>query len=320
MTDTEQTAAKDSVDNSTPSEGKTSSAVQDTTEKPLSKNQIKKRKRLEKLTEIKKRKKIQQKERKRAKAIAEGRDLDEERRLQEERAKSGEGKKKRLEKNKLRMKNAETSFKVCIDCGFDDLMTEKETNSLANQLRYCYATNNRSPNPVYISASGIGGNNPTYLPLKKLDGFPDTWHKKGFRFSEKKLEELHEKSSLVYLTSDSSNTIEHLDDSKTYVIGGIVDRNRLKRTTIEKAEKLGIQTAKLPIDEYLKLCATKVLTVNHVFDILLKYRQNGNDWKKAMLAVLPQRKDITEKEEAPVVNEDSIANGDSGSGEKETND
>jgi len=108
---------------------------------------------------------------------------------------------------------------------------------------------------------------------------------------------MHDKGKLVYLTSNATTTfLKHLDDSKTYVIGGIVDRNRLTRTTIEKAEKLGIMTARLPIDDHLKLVATKVLTVNHVFEILLKYRQHGNDWKKSLLDVLPQRKDITEVE------------------------
>lgn len=34
--------------------------------------------------------------------------------------------------------------------------------------------------------------------------------------------------------------------------------------------------------------------MNHVFEILLKYRQHGSDWKKALLDVLPDRKDITE--------------------------
>ena len=96
----------------------------------------------------------------------------------------------------------------------------------------------------------------------------------------------------MYLTSDSDHTLDHLDNTKTYVIGGIVDRNRLKGLTTTKARKMDIATARLPIDRFLHLCATKVLTCNHVFEILLKYRERDNDWKEALLEVLPARKDI----------------------------
>jgi tRNA (guanine9-N1)-methyltransferase len=263
-------------------------------QKPISKNAIKKRKRYEKLMDIKRRKKEQAKERKAAKAKLEGRDLDEERRLQAERQKSGVGRKKREERWKRRIEeSADTSFKVCIDSGFEDLMTWKEKNSLASQIRYCYAVNKKSDNPVYISVSGLTESGVTCEQLAKVEGFPDQWNS-AFSCSAEPLEKMHDKSKLVYLTSDSDHTLEHLDDSKVYVIGGIVDRNRLKRTTVEKANELGIATAKLPIEDHLKLCATKVLTVNHVFEILLKYRQHGSDWKKALLDVLPDRKDITE--------------------------
>ena len=266
------------------------------TELPMSKNQIKKRKRHEKLLDINKRKKEQAKERKEAKALAEGRDLGAERRLQAERQKSGEGKKKREERWKTRMETADTTFKVCVDCGFEDLMTSKEINSLASQVRYCYAINKRSDNPVYLSASSLGESSATFEHLAKVCGFPDQWISRAFSCSAEPLDMMHDKDNLVYLTSDATTTLEHLDDSKTYVIGGIVDRNRLKRSTIEKAEKLGIETARLPIDDHLKLVATKVLTVNHVFEILLKYREHNNDWKKALLDVLPERKGITELE------------------------
>lgn len=48
----------------------------------------------------------------------------------------------------------------------------------------------------------------------------------------------------MYLTADSDTTIETLDEDKIYVIGGIVDRNRYKLLTSDKAAEQGIKTAK----------------------------------------------------------------------------
>ena len=267
--------------------------------KPLSKSRMKRQRRWEQAMERKRRRKLQEKEIKIAKALADGRDLEEERRIMEERTKSGQGHQKREEKWLQRMKTAETCFRVCIDCGFNDEMTQKELNSLSLQIRYSYSCNRKSENPVYFSVAGLDG--AVRENMNKVQGFPEQWLKRAFSFNEKSLLEMHpDKSKLVYLTSDSENTLEHLEDDKIYVIGGIVDRNRLKHATIIKAKSLGIQTAKLPITDYLELVTTKVLTCNHVFEILLKYRENGNDWKKALLDVLPNRKDAHVKDDNTV--------------------
>jgi len=167
-------------------------------------------------------------------------------------------------------------------------MTPKEINSLSSQIRYCYAANRRSYHPVYLSATSLGGETKTILD--KIEGFPGGWAGRGFECHSKSMEQVHDKSKLVYLTSDSPNLLEDLDNDKIYVIGGIVDRNRLKRATIDRAERLGVATAKLPISQHLELFSTRVLTCNHVFEILVKYRDCDKDWKKAMLEVLPTRK------------------------------
>jgi tRNA (guanine9-N1)-methyltransferase len=67
----------------------------------------------------------------------------------------------------------------------------------------------------------------------------------------------------VYLTSDSPNTITSLDRSKVYVIGGLVDHNRYKGISYERAVAAGVQTAKFPIAEYILLMTRHVLAVNH---------------------------------------------------------
>jgi len=129
----------------------------------------------------------------------------------------------------------------------------------------------------------------------------DEWPSRGFFSTDQSLEQLFESNldNVIYLTSDSENVLENLDDSKIYVIGGIVDRNRLKRKALDRAEALGVKTAKFPLEENLgEMKSTRVLTCNHVFEILLKYREHGNDWKKALHAVLPKRKGAKLKEAA----------------------
>ena len=55
-----------------------------------------------------------------------------------------------------------------------------------------------------------------------------------------KLKETFEMENIVYLTADSPNVIEELDESKAYIIGGIVDRNRHINLTFNKAKEQGI--------------------------------------------------------------------------------
>jgi tRNA (guanine9-N1)-methyltransferase len=98
------------------------------------------------------------------------------------------------------------------------------------------------------------------------------------------------KRQLVYLTSDADETLETLDPNCTYIIGGIVDRNRLKGITHQKAIANNIRAAKLPIKDLFALSTTHVLTVNHVFDIMLQFQQT-HSWYDAMNYVLPKRKD-----------------------------
>ena len=152
---------------------------------------------------------------------------------------SGEGRRRREEKWLAKIDSAKSRFRIAVDCGYEEEMTKKEINSLAQQLRYCYAANKRSKNPCYFSVASLSG--VTREHLDNVCGFPEQWKLKAFDFSDKSLEDMHrdEKDKLVYLTSDSDNTLEHLDDSKIYVIGGIVDRFDYRRFYLELAEFIG---------------------------------------------------------------------------------
>ncbi|CEQ38571.1 SPOSA6832_00015, partial [Sporobolomyces salmonicolor] len=106
------------------------------------------------------------------------------------------------------------------------------------------------------------------------------------------------KSSIVYLTGDSPNVLSSIVPGTTYVLGGIVDRNRYKNLCLAKAERLGIAHAQLPIGEFLPEMQTrKVLTVNQVFEIMVNWvdsereKADGKgDWREALRRVMPERK------------------------------
>ena len=96
--------------------------------------------------------------------------------------------------------------------------------------------------------------------------------------------------SIVYLTSDSPYTLEYLSPNTSYIIGGIVDKNRHKGLCYKRACERGIPTAKLPIGEYMTMQSRTVLAVNHVAEIMLKWLVTG-DWGEAFLSVIPKRKE-----------------------------
>jgi tRNA (guanine9-N1)-methyltransferase len=331
----------------------------------LSKNRKKKLEKRERARQKKLERKAAEKAKRLATAIAQGRDIAAEKKFVEERTLSGD-RRRRLDEiwdSKRKEARTEERFEICVDMGarrrhcdngdeirgagdgriiraiFEEAMREREVASLAQQIRYCYAYNKKSPNPVLTAVTGLsrkretptrddddacGSGFPTVRELLEREtGFPE-WNRRMFDCTERTLEDYYGFSSttiddtvgenhperalespstssvpqqkIVYLTSDSQTTLECLENNAVYVIGGIVDRNRLKRATIDRAEnELNVETAKLPLQEYLlanniSMSTTKVLTVNHVFDILLKYRQHGNDWNKAFKDVLPSRK------------------------------
>lgn len=95
---------------------------------------------------------------------------------------------------------------------------------------------------------------------------------------------------IVYLSSDSEHTLDTLSPYTTYVIGGIVDKNRHKGLCHRRANELGIPTAKLPIGEYMQMQSRTVLTTNHVVEIMANWLETG-DWGEAFLKAIPKRKE-----------------------------
>ena len=181
-------------------------------------------------------------------------------------------------------------YSVVLDLEFGDLMTEKESRSMAKQLTYCYSANIKAAVPLCLYFTGLDGEVGEAL-LKSCPGYKN-WavhHKNGSY-----LDALAErKGDLVYLTADSEHELTEFKPNEVYIIGGIVDKNRHKNLTLNKANEQGIRHARLPIRDHLRMTGTHILTVNQALDIILAQLEL-KDWDKAMERAVPVRKQAKE--------------------------
>lgn len=283
----------------------------------LSKNQIKKQKKQEewekKRYEIKKYKKEKKKEKKRIK-----------REQKEEQEKLNPSKEKEINSTNIEnikdipfktRKEIKDEFKqkcrngvrVVIDCDFEHLMNDASNKSMVRQIIYLYCANKRSKNPFRLILYGVGKkilegikisdfNNWIGIEVYLKEDYPsfETFIKE-ILYKDDKREMTDIKNNIYYLSADSENNIDTIDDDATYIIGGIVDRNKYKNLTLNKAKQFDINHGKFPIGNYLKLNSSQVLTTNHTFQILNEYSIR-HDWKEAFISVIPKRKQEYEKE------------------------
>ena len=279
--------------------------------------------------------------------------------------------------------------RLVIDCGFDELMAEKETISMTQQLMYLYSANRNAKVPfgeiiltgqdrprdclkdvhpdhlslVPAAAAATSGTSTDDISSNaasmensrigramdgKLRGVWRRWkrvtiYKSGSiesllsttgaessastsrtesiindrHFAPEEARQALRRiplSSAVYLTADTDDTLTELEPGVTYIIGGIVDKNRYKGLCRAKADRLGIRAAKLPLSQDMLeavernvrsqgesiqdvsagegdtgFVGRKVLTVNQVVEILTAWTET-RDWVKALEKALPRRK------------------------------
>jgi tRNA (guanine9-N1)-methyltransferase len=288
-------------------------------ESKLSKNQLKKQRRLERWESGREDRKLKRKEKVKEKKE----------RRREEWAKmptDENGKRPRPPPSRppRQATGKQVPITVIFDCDFEELMFDNELKSLGLQITRCYSDNRKANFRAHLALSSFGGK-----MKERFDGILakqyTSW--KGFQFFEEDFVEVSEKAKqwmsgpeggkvlgalktsaesnssseqeqaeaaeeegeVVYLSSESDNVLTHLKPNSTYIIGGLVDKNRHKGICHKRAVERGIKTAKLPIGEYLEMKSRQVLVTNHVLEIMLKWMEFG-DWGKAFMAVMPERK------------------------------
>lgn len=222
----------------------------------------------------------------------------------EEMKKSGTPVKKKRKTNN-NMKNSENKVMVAIDLQHNHLMSEKDLKKLRKQILRCYSMNRSCEQPLQLYLTSCTQEiKDSFSAL--TSGFSN-WdvHMSSSDFLETFKDMRSQENGIVYLTRDSDNVLPEPDVIKAnmgktvYVIGGLVDHNSYKRLTIDMALKEKIGHARLPIAENIRMTKSHVLTVNHVFELMLLVSR-GVSWKSALEQVIPQRKIFKDANGQPV--------------------
>ncbi|XP_064358199.1 tRNA methyltransferase 10 homolog B isoform X1 [Dromaius novaehollandiae] len=284
---------------------------------PCSRNVLRKQKHWEKVIMAKKRKRTQERERRKAQQ-AEGRGTA---------GHHSKRVLKAIMKERL-LEARESGPWLCVDLSMADRMTKKETSRLAAQIRRLYGANRRAEKPFWLCLTEfvvgsliyeecfrmndgfsnylMGTTQESYLDLFPLDTVvyltPDSENGHGeqqrclrtgrkpvsLQSSERARRRTRElQASQPHL--DPWKVLEDIDPKKVYILGGLVDESIHKKLTLQRARDQSLQTARLPIREYMvKTINTKnyhseTLAINQVFDVLSTYYETRS-WPAALKA------------------------------------
>ncbi|KAL7735902.1 hypothetical protein ACLKA6_002352 [Drosophila palustris] len=246
---------------------------------PLSKNQLKKQRKLAEMVELRKLRRQKERERrKEKKAQAKALGLP-----------SSVGpSRKELKRRQMTAsnQNAADAVNVAIDLNYDDLMQERDISKCVKQCLRIYTINRRSEQPLRLHFTGIKRDGHIHDSFKKNDG----WENWNVEYHFDRLHtDIFDKEKVIYLTCESDTVLEKPQPGHTYVIGGLVDHNHFKGLCHQRATTDGLATARLPLSEHVDMKTRSVLSTFHVFELLTRVAA-GQDWTEAILETVPQRK------------------------------
>lgn len=179
-------------------------------------------------------------------------------------------------------KQIEKAPKIIIDASFHDTLEDKTLKSLVNQFCHCHALQRKSENPLNLTITGI--NDKIKELIEERDG-----KKWLLKYTKDNFLDSIDREKVIYLSGDAEEEMEEFDESKIYIIGGLVDHNNFKNITLEKSYKEKIKSLKFPLRKYVKLKGSPILTVNQCFEILLRLH-NKEGWEETLLKTIPGRK------------------------------
>ncbi|EFO23603.2 hypothetical protein LOAG_04879 [Loa loa] len=178
------------------------------------------------------------------------------------------------------------ALQIYIDFGFVQRMSDKEVGKLVRQMGRVWGLQKKSPGLQVTLLSP----DERFLceGRRKISGFDHF----NWVISNKSIDEFVTECHMVYLSPDSHlNALLDVKPDEVYVIGGLVDETGVGSLSYCRAEELGLDARRLPIQEFLHRrdngTFNVMLTINQVVEILVRYVYSKN-WTEA-LSVLPKR-------------------------------
>lgn len=187
--------------------------------------------------------------------------------------------------------------KIIVDCSYEDYLTELEKFKVVKGLKRLYGENRKHSKPLDVHLCGV---KPDSAIFKNLCGqIPSLSNKKGSPtgIHTECFTDIYPKGRLVILTPDSDNVLKY-NSNDIYIVGGIVELGRSNSLTLAKAKKLGIRTARLPL-ENLRLEAgdRRELDISSIVAVVRECQVNKNMNEIINKCVFLSSKRAKEKEE-----------------------
>ncbi|KPI87030.1 hypothetical protein ABL78_3895 [Leptomonas seymouri] len=193
---------------------------------------------------------------------------------------------------------------LVFDLSFAWCMTVPDAKSTVSQVKFSYSSLRSAGFPFRPVITSLLGKEKSdtehdaarqHEVLQVLDSF------EGFRrfppqiTHDEHWSELFPADGVVFLTADAPDVLTTIEPNTVYIIGAFVDHNQHKGLSYAAAQRHNVRSARLPIKESVELGnRCKVLTINHVVDVLIKYealRAAGTpDWGKTIDEALPIRR------------------------------
>ncbi|OAF66474.1 Mitochondrial RNase P protein 1 [Intoshia linei] len=163
---------------------------------------------------------------------------------------------------RISWKNMTDPKEIVIDCGYENVMNEKEISNLAEQIIICYAANKKNLEPLRIILCRLSQEGYLYFCLCKYIPVEIIETLFTFEICDKpvknwivdfnKRNEFIQPKKLIYLSPDARDILREISRDEIYVIGGLIDKLNPNKHSLAYCSENNIQIKKLPLDNYVK--------------------------------------------------------------------